>query len=63
MVGLLRPVLALSYSYSPASMLRTISSMVAAMAPLQKASIGRMEKGSSIWTPISSMPKRKKAMP
>merc|ERR1719199_393877 len=40
----------------------TISSMVAAMAPLQKASSGRIEKGSSIWMPISSMPSRKKAM-
>ena len=32
------------------------------MAPLQKASSGRMEKGSSIWMPTSSMPKRKKEM-
>mmetsp|Transcript_9437 Transcript_9437/g.16103 ORF Transcript_9437/g.16103 Transcript_9437/m.16103 type:complete len:214 (-) Transcript_9437:870-1511(-) len=31
------------------------------MAPLQKASSGRMEKGSSIEMPTSSMPKRKKA--
>mmetsp|Transcript_17196 Transcript_17196/g.56180 ORF Transcript_17196/g.56180 Transcript_17196/m.56180 type:complete len:218 (-) Transcript_17196:679-1332(-) len=36
--------------------------MVAAIAPLQRASSGRMEKGSSIWMPISSMPSRKKAI-
>eukprot|EP00967_Tisochrysis_lutea_P141146 scaffold258931_cov30-Tisochrysis_lutea.AAC.1 len=36
--------------------------MVAAMAPLASASSGRMEKGSSIWMPISSMPRRKKEM-
>mmetsp|Transcript_13513 Transcript_13513/g.41018 ORF Transcript_13513/g.41018 Transcript_13513/m.41018 type:complete len:272 (+) Transcript_13513:570-1385(+) len=38
------------------------SSMIAAMAPSQSASSGRIEKGSSIWMPISSMPSRKKAM-
>mmetsp|Transcript_44599 Transcript_44599/g.60957 ORF Transcript_44599/g.60957 Transcript_44599/m.60957 type:complete len:214 (-) Transcript_44599:539-1180(-) len=32
------------------------------MAPLQKASMGSTEKGSSIWIPISSMPNRKNAM-
>mmetsp|Transcript_17198 Transcript_17198/g.56192 ORF Transcript_17198/g.56192 Transcript_17198/m.56192 type:complete len:218 (-) Transcript_17198:679-1332(-) len=36
--------------------------MVAAIAPLQRASSGRMEKGSSIWMPISSIPSRKNAI-
>merc|ERR1719453_3001497 len=36
-----------------------ISSIVAAMAPSQKASMGKMLNGSSICMPISSMPKRK----
>ena len=32
------------------------------MAPSQNASSGRIEKGSSIWMPTSSMPNRKKAI-
>ena len=40
----------------------SISSLHAVMAPLQKASRGRTENGSSVWMPTSSMPKRKKAM-
>mmetsp|Transcript_23257 Transcript_23257/g.34791 ORF Transcript_23257/g.34791 Transcript_23257/m.34791 type:complete len:229 (-) Transcript_23257:393-1079(-) len=51
-----------SKSNFPASSQAIISSIVAAIAPLQSASRGRIEKGSSIWIPISSMPKRKKAI-
>ena len=42
---------------------RTISYSTEPMEASQKASMGRMENGSSICRPSSSMPSRKKVMP
>lgn len=45
---------------APALVHSIISFMVAAIAPLQNASSGKIEKGSSTVIPISSIPRRKK---